>query len=406
MNVIFIAPGYPDEMPFFVRGLSHYGGKVYGVSDVPESQLPALSREHLSGYLQVASLTDEMAVVGAVTKWMGRRTIDRVVCMWEPGIVLAARMREALGVPGMEIEQAMRFRDKDLMKQHIGAAGIRCARHARASTAHEVRVACEAVGFPAIIKPIAGAGSMDTFKVNDAHEMEAAIKKLTHVDEVNVEEFIEGDEYTYDTICRNGKMLYRNIGFYRPNPLLARTNEWISPQTLCLRDSESPKFADGHALGQAVIDAMQFDTGFTHMEWWITTKGEAVFSEIAARPAGARTVDLMNFVSDIDLFTGWAEVELTGKFSQVAPRKYTSVNIFKRAQGQGRIRQIEGLASLMQRYGDSVVNVDLLPVGAMRRDWKLTLISDGYITVRNPDYATTCEIADAFGTELRLYASR
>jgi hypothetical protein len=40
MNVIFIAPGYPDEMPFFVRGLTRYGGSVFGVSDVPANQLP------------------------------------------------------------------------------------------------------------------------------------------------------------------------------------------------------------------------------------------------------------------------------------------------------------------------------------------------------------------------------
>lgn len=405
MNVVFIAPGYPDEMPFYVRGLSLHGGKVFGVSDVPEHELPELTRKHLTRYLRVPNLHDEMAVIGAVTKLMTGRTIDRVVCLWEPGIVLAARMREALGVPGMEIEQATWFRDKDVMKQRIQSAGIRSARHARAGTVKQVREACERVGFPAIVKPIDGAGSMDTFKVSDAAELDAVLKKLKHVPEVNVEEFIVGEEYTYDTICVDGAIKYRNIGYYRPTPLIARHTEWISPQTLCLRESEAPKFADAHKLGRAVLDAMEFKTGFTHMEWFMTAKGECVFSEIAARPAGARTVDLMNFVSDIDLFTGWAEAELKGNFSQIGPRKYTSVNVFKRASGHGRISRIEGLAGLMQRYGDHVVHVDLLPVGAMRRDWIQTLISDGYVTVRHPDYDTACEIADAFGTDLRIYAA-
>lgn len=40
MNVIMLAPGYPGEMPFFCRGLSLHGAKVYGVSDVPENDLP------------------------------------------------------------------------------------------------------------------------------------------------------------------------------------------------------------------------------------------------------------------------------------------------------------------------------------------------------------------------------
>jgi hypothetical protein len=110
-------------------------------------------------------------------------------------------------------------------------------------------------------------------------------------------------------------------------------------------------------------------------------------------------------VSDHDLFDGWAEAELTGNFSPVTERLYTSANIFKRAIGRGRIQRIEGLADLMKRYGEHVVNVDLLPIGAMRRDWIMTLISDGYITIRHPDFAMACEIADAFGTDLRLYAS-
>ena len=162
MNVIFIAPGYPPEMPLFVRGLALHGAQVYGVSDVPMDQLPPMARQYLSGYLRVDSLADEMSVVGAVTKWMTGKSVDRVACMWEPGVVLAARMREAMGVPGMEIEQATRFRDKDLMKQSIHAAGIRAARHARASTVKQVWKAVEQVGYPAIVKPIPMSPAVDS----------------------------------------------------------------------------------------------------------------------------------------------------------------------------------------------------------------------------------------------------
>ena len=75
---------------------------------------------------------------------------------------------------------------------------------------------------------------MDTYRVNDAAELKAVIAKIGHIDEVNVEEFIDGEEYTYDTICIDGKIVYTNIGYYRPRPLIARSEEWISPQTLCL----------------------------------------------------------------------------------------------------------------------------------------------------------------------------
>ena len=145
-------------------------------------------------------------------------------------------------------------------------------------------------------------------------------------------------------------------------------------------------------------------TGFTHMEWYMKTSGEVVFGEIAVRPPGARTVDLMNYVSDVDLFRGYAEAEVHGRFTADVTRKYNTANIFKRAQGSGRIQRIEGLDHLRARYGPHIVHVDLLPVGAPRRNWVQTLISDGYVCVRHPDLEATMEIADAVGTDLQMYA--
>ena len=34
MNVIFISPGYPPEMPWFVRGLARVGAGVIGIGDL------------------------------------------------------------------------------------------------------------------------------------------------------------------------------------------------------------------------------------------------------------------------------------------------------------------------------------------------------------------------------------
>lgn len=405
MNVLMIAPGYPGEMPYFCRGLTQHGGKVYGLSDVPEGDLPPLARDHLSGYLRVPNLTDEAAVVRAVVAGVGEHQIHRVVCLWEPGVVLAARLREALNVPGMRVEQAQTFRNKDLMKQKVTAAGIRTARHASATSVAQVRDAAREIGFPVIVKPIAGAGSMDTVRAGSAEELEAALSRVQSYDEVNVEEFIEGEEYTYDTICIDGRIVYENVCHYRPNPLIARSTEWISPQTIGLRDLSPPDIQAGIALGHDVLRALEFGTGFTHMEWFYTAKGEAVFGEIAARPPGAHTVDLMNFIGDVDLFNGYAEADLHGTFSVSTERKYNVANIFKRAQGQGRIRRIEGLESIMARFGEHIVHMDLLPVGAERRNWIQTLVSDGYVVVRHPDLQRCLEISDAVGTDLQLYAS-
>ncbi len=404
-NVLMIMPGFPGEMPYFTRGLATVGATVWGVGPGGVAELPELARYHLSHYLSEPALfTNSDTAIASIREWTRGVTIDRVCCLWEPGVELAAAIRAALGVPGQTPERARRFRNKELMKLALGAAGVRVPRHVSARTAREVQAGAEKVGFPCIVKPIAGAGSLDTFRCDSQAELDAALKQLGHIEEVSVEEFIDGEEFTYDTICAGGSIRYFHVGYYRPRPLVARTNEWISPQTLSYRNVDDPWVAGGRAMGEQVLAALEFDTGFTHMEWYRKSDGEVVFGEVGARPPGARTVDLMNFASDVDLFTGWAEAEVHGRFSPVVERKYNCACITKRAHGQGRIQRVEGMDRIQKRCGDAIVAVDLLPIGSPRRDWKATLLSDGYVSLRHPDWQETMDMADFVGEQLHLFA--
>ena len=406
MNVLMLSPGYPDEMVWFTEGLAAVGARVFGVGEAPPGTVPSRARKALTAYLQVRSLWNEDDAIAAIVEEARSKSLsfDRIECLWEPLMILAARLREALGVPGMTVEETVPFRDKEEMKRVLDAAGLRTPRHASATTPDECRAAAERIGYPLIIKPIAGAGSADTFRCEDEREFEDALKMTSHVAEVSVEEFIEGEEYTFDTVCVDGEPAFYNISWYRPKPLIGRQVQWISPQTVTLRNVDQDELAAGRELGHAVLKALDFKTGFTHMEWFKTPSGEAVFGEIACRPPGARTVEIMNVASDLDLYRGWAEATCLGKFSQPIERRYNAAVIFKRAVGEGRIKKITGLDSLMQRYGSHVVSVDLLPVGARRRNWKATLLSDGHIVVRHPDLASCLEIADRVGTDVQLYA--
>ena len=404
MNVLMIAPGYPWEMQWFTRGLARVGATVIGLGDSPGGALPEPAREALADYLRVPSLWDEDAVIEAVRRHPAASRIERVECLWEPGMLLAARLRESFGLPGMTVAETLPFRDKEVMKQVLDRAGIRTPRHARATNEAEIREAAERVGYPLIVKPIDGAGSKDTYRVGSPAELDGTLPKIRHVGEVSVEEFIEGEEYTYDTIAADGRPLYENIAWYRPKPLIARTTEWISPQTITLRRFDADELAPGRRLGRAVSKALGFRTGFTHMEWFLTPDGEAVFGEIGARPPGARSTEIMNYGCDIDVFTGWAEAVCHRRLSQSVERRYNAIVIFKRAHGQGRIRRIEGLERLMARYGEHIVSVDLLPIGAQRRNWIATLLSDGHVILRHPHLGTAMEMADRVGVELQMFA--
>lgn len=404
MNVIMLSPGYPAEMPEFTRGLAEVGATVIGVGDQPASALPDKARRALAAYVQVRSLFDDAQVLAELRAALGGRAVDRVESNWEPLMLLAARLREAFGAPGLNVEQTIPFRDKEIMKRRLDAAGIRTPRHVAATTAAGCWEAAERIGFPVILKPIAGAGSADTYRCDSPDDLREVLPRLQHVAEVSVEEFVDGEEYTFDTVTVDGAIRYYNVAWYRPRPLIARSNEWISPQVIALRDPDAPQLAAGVRMGFEVIRALGFESGFTHMEWYRKADGEVVFGEIGARPPGAHQVDQMNYACDFDVYREWARAVTVRRFDAVLERRYNVATIYKRAQGQGRIRAIEGLAEFQHRNRERIVWNALLPVGAPRRNWRQTLVSDGFLMLRHPDLRATLELADEVGTGVRLYA--
>ena len=404
MNVLMISPGYPADMPEFARGLAASGANVYGVGDQHVGGLPELVRRSLSEYVQVSSLWDSKRVIGELSERLRGHQIDRIECLWEPGVMLAAELREHFGVPGLGVEHARLFRDKEAMKVALDKAGIRTPRHAAVDSVAGCWTAVEEIGFPLILKPIDGAGSADTYRVASREELRAVLPRLRHVPLISVEEFIDGEEYTFDTITVGGEIAYYNVAWYRPRPLIARSNEWISPQVIALRDVDDKDLAGGVQMGFDVIKALQFDTGFTHMEWYRKSDGEVVFGEIGGRPPGAHQVDQMKYACDFDVFKAWGQAVTHGRMEETFERRYNVATIFKRARGVGRITHIEGTEALQARFGEHVVWNTLLPPGTPRRDWLKTLVSDGFIMLRHPDLEETMAMADAVGSELQMYA--
>src|SRR5205814_1690310 len=132
------------------------------------------------------------------------RNVDRVLANWEPVVILGARLRERFGVSGMSVDTVTGFRDKQLMKERVRAAGLRVPRSARVRTVGEARAAAEQIGYPLVVKPISGAGSADTFRVGSPHELESALLQMGHVREASCEEYVEGEEFTFDTVCVDG----------------------------------------------------------------------------------------------------------------------------------------------------------------------------------------------------------
>jgi biotin carboxylase len=404
MRVVFLSPAFPPEMIQYTRGLAEVGAEVYGIGDTPRAALPAEVKPYLHDYLQVPGIMNEDDVIERASNWLRGKSVDRVLANWEVLVTLAARMRERWGMPGMSTDTVNGFRDKEIMKERVRKAGLRVPRSRRVKSEKELREAAELIGLPLVVKPIAGAGSADTYAVRAPGELEAVIKATRNVPEASVEEYIEGEEFTYDTVCIGGKPAFENVAAYLPKPLEARSLEWVSPVIITVRDMYQPRLAKGIELGRKVLTALGMTDGFTHMEWFLTPRGEAVFGEIGCRPAGAHLVDQMNYTCDIDLFREWARVACWRSFEAHSARKYNVGIIFKRALGQGRITRIEGLHNWLYEAGQWVVEEKLSRPGTPRRNWKQTLLSDGHLVVRHPDWDEAYRLSFSAANNIRLFA--
>jgi hypothetical protein len=154
-----------------------------------------------------------------------------------------------------------------------------------------------------------------------------------------------------------------------------------------------------------VLGALNMGDGFTHMEWFLKPDGEVVFGEIGCRPGGAHLVDQMNYTCDIDLFREWARVGVLGAFEAPTDAQVQRRDHLQARQGPGPHHpRRPASASSCASYGEYVVEQRLLPIGAQRRNWKQTLISDGHILLRHPDWRTAVDLANRVATDITMYA--
>ena len=111
-----------------------------------------------------------------------------------------------------------------------------------------MRAFARRVGFPLIVKPRSAAGASGTHAVDDARELERAIRErgVDRGAQVAVEEFIEGHEGFYDTICdRAAQSSHDFVTHYYPNVLEAMRTRWISPQIVATNRIDAPELRRG-----------------------------------------------------------------------------------------------------------------------------------------------------------------
>lgn len=323
--------------------------------------------------------------------------IHRVIGILENVQEQIAMVREALGIPGPDVATAERFRDKAIMKTTLRAAGLPCARHRLLQSVEDALGFVAEVGYPIVVKPPDGAGCKATYQVGNEADLRIALAESRPGigREVLAEEFIKGEEHSYDTIVINGRVVFRNVLRYLPGPLDVMRNDWIQWCALAPRDIGGKPFEAIKKAGDAAVSALGLRTGMTHMEWFRRKDGSPVISEVGARPPGAQFTSVMSYVCDRSLYHAWAHAVIDDHVEGDFERKYSAGIAFLRGPGQGRVSLVEGVEEAQRAVGRLVVEARLPVVGNPKSS---SYEGDGFAIVRHPD---TAVVEEALGTLIR-----
>ncbi|MDC3378801.1 ATP-grasp domain-containing protein [Planctomycetota bacterium] len=402
-NVAFVLPYVFETSRRFLRAALHVPGLRVGViSGEPLSALDGDTARLLAGHWQVANPLDAGHLV-AGARGLGRQmgSIERLIGVLEQLQVPLAQAREALEIPGLTVDAALKFRDKALMKDALRQANVPVARHCLAHSAEQVRTFLKQVSLPVVIKPQAGAGAKNTFRVDHPAQIAEALTAFppSAARPTLIEEFVRGREHSYDSICVDGKLVWGSVSHYESTPLEVLNNDWIQWCVLLPRHVTGPQYGPVRQAAQKALTALGMNTGMSHMEWFRRDDGSVVVSEIAARPPGAQFTSLISYAYERDMYRVWAQLVSTETFSP-PDRQYAVGAVYLRGQGTGdRIVGIRGLEHAQAEVGDLVVEARLPrrgqpAVGGYE--------GQGYVIVRHPETQVVQQALQTISRRVRV----
>jgi hypothetical protein len=395
----FVAPYLLDTTTRFVEAAAGLPDtRLALITTEPADRLPPDLKAHLAGHWRVDDPLDAGQIAWAVEGLSGSLgPVQRLLAVLEQLQVPVAQVREHLGIPGMDAATASNFRDKDQMKTVLSAAGVPCARHRLVSAAAEAADFAAEVGFPLVVKPPAGAGAKSTFRLDDPGDLTSWLDVAPPAPDrpALMEEFLTGEEGSYDSVMVDGEIVWDSVSNYLPTPLEVLRNPWMQWVVLLPRDINGPEYTGIRQLAPVALRALGLADGLTHMEWFRRPDGSVAVSEVGARPPGAQITSMLCYAHDFDLYRAWAKLMVDGTFAPPV-RQWSAGTVYLRGQGAGQVRAVHGLDRLPDWVAELVVDSRLPSPGQPSSG---SYEGDGYITVRDRQTSVVTEaLKELLGT--------
>jgi biotin carboxylase len=254
---------------------------------------------------------EEDAAVETVVAAAARRPLHGVLAVGDRPVVLAARIAEALGLPGNPPHAARASANKRLARETLYGAGLRVPEFLLSSTRADVVPLAVRLQYPVVLKPVALSGSRGVIRADTPTQLVAAFQRVSTLlsrfdiraqrsgseGELLIESFIPGHEYAIEGVVTEGRVSAFAV-FDKPDPLDGPFFEESIYVTPAATSAETER---------AILDAVQGATsalglrhGPVHAECRVNPDGVYVL-EVAARPIGGLCSRVLRFSSGGEL---------------------------------------------------------------------------------------------------------
>jgi biotin carboxylase len=302
----------------------------------------------------VGSIQQTLAAVGELTF-----PISAVASFAEAAVPTVAKAAAVLGLPAVSERTAYMARDKFAMRLAFTAASVCQPGFALAKTLEEARSAARGAGFPLVLKPVLGTGSMCVRSIASQAELES---HFAFLHEKSWDKFASDPLYEAAYRKHDGALLVEE---FVPGPEICVESLVVAGEThvIAIHDKPlptGPTFEEVYActptrLPRRVVDrvvettkavhaALDIVLGATHVEFRLREGTEPVVLEAAARMGGGPIYRSVLLSTGIDLVAAALDLASGRTPGQLRPGALRAVgfwNIFP--QRAGRFIGAQGL---------------------------------------------------------------
>jgi len=300
----------------------------------------------LADHGAVADIRDPQACLAIARQY----SVDAVTCLaTEAGVVSAAFVAEAMGLPGLPMSAARLVTDKLAMRQAFDAAGLASTRFFGCASLDEAKTAFAQISGPAVVKPANGAGSRGVSYVADKTTLIDAYSRARDVagkTAVLVEQYMPGREVAVEGVMWGDRfeLLCISDKIRTDPPYLLDLQIWYPSPRPTAEHAAIASLAEGAARALGVRNAP------LHIEIMMTETGPRLV-EVAARGAGFHVFsEIVPCVTGFDTIA--AQIDLAyGAAPESAPRKAGGAVLDFPQVPPGRITAISGVEAIRANPG-------------------------------------------------------